>query len=516
MLLGELIEGIGIEPARPEQRSVRICDLTEDSRTVMPGSLFIARPGAKTDGRRYIAQALAADAAAVLTTRGADPPPNLGETAWLTTDDLALAEARLAERFYGNPSSKLTLIGVTGTNGKTTVTHLIHRMLNDARRRCGLIGTVTIDDGGRAAKASLTTPLALELSYTLAKMVEHGCRSAAIEVSSHALDQKRVAAIDFDVAAFTNLTGDHLDYHGTMEGYAAAKAILFETLKPGGCAIVNADDPAHEGMIRGCRAPVWRCTTRGLPGADCAAEAGRMTLRGTPITLTGPWGRIEGHTRLIGGFNVMNCLQAAAAAFAAGLERDHIALSLFDLAAPPGRLEQVQRGRKPESFAVFVDYAHTDDALAQALAALRPLLDGAGSRLRVVFGCGGDRDRTKRPRMARVAAELADDVIVTSDNPRTEDPHAIISEILSGVETEAAHAKMHVEADRRAAIVHAVESAQPGDILLIAGKGHEDYQLLPDGTGGIRRIDFDDRLVALEALEARFGAHATLAEGAGP
>ncbi|MBL8746436.1 MAG: UDP-N-acetylmuramoyl-L-alanyl-D-glutamate--2,6-diaminopimelate ligase [Phycisphaerae bacterium] len=519
MLLGELIRGLNIHATGKGSDAVRICDLTEDSRTVLPGSLFIARPGTKADGRRFIEQAIAADAVAVLTTPDVQAPDSAADLAWLTAGDVPLAEARIAERFFGNPSSKLTLIGATGTNGKTTVTHLVHQLLNDADMRCGLIGTTTIDDGGRQAKATLTTPPAIELSYTLSKMLDNGCAAASMEVSSHSLDQQRVAALDFDIAVFTNLTGDHLDYHQTMERYAAAKARLFESLKPAGTAIVNADDPAHRTMTANCRARILRCSAGNDTGAECTAEAGRMTFAGMPITLRGPWGTIEGHTRLIGAFNVMNILQAVAAAHAAGVERDDIALSLFHLQPPPGRLERVSRVASPagsNDIAVFVDYAHTDDALAKAIAAVRPLLDDSGGNLRVVFGCGGDRDRTKRPRMARVAASLADEVFITSDNPRTEKPLAIIDDILAGIDTDSARKKIHVEPDRRAAIILAIESARPGDAVLIAGKGHEDYQLVSDNAGGILRLDFDDRIVAHDALKARVARDESAKPAANP
>lgn len=529
MLLGDLIRGFDVRVSDPGWNAVRVCDLTEDSRTVMPGSLFIARPGTQTDGRKYIQQAIASDAAAILTTPDTQPPADLGGAAWLTSENLALTEAMIAERFFGNPSSGLLLAGVTGTNGKTTVSHLIHQMLNRSGIRCGLVGTVMIDDGGTPAKASLTTPPAIELSLTFSRMLEHGCRAAAIEVSSHSLDQGRVAALDFDIAIFTNLSGDHLDYHGTMERYAAAKAMLFAGLKREGTAIINIDDPAHRTMIERCSAKLLRCSTRSIPEADCTAEAGNMTLDGTPIILRGPWGIIDGRIRLIGSYNVMNVLQAVAAAHAAGLSRDEIALSLYHLTAPPGRLEQVtpawtcsgardaRAASSPAvagdeermSYSVFVDYAHTDDALSKSLTAVRPLVDLSGGRLRVVFGCGGDRDRTKRPRMARVAASLADDVIITSDNPRTEDPLAIIDEVLAGIDTDAARSKVHVDPDRRSAITHAIESARPGDAIVIAGKGHEDYQLVPDGRGGILRLDFDDRRVACEAIISALHAHPT-------
>lgn len=501
MLLGELIDGLEIRLADAAHAGVRVCDITEDSRTVLPGSLFVARPGVKADGRRYIAQAIEADAAAILTDPSAERPAGAGHVAWLTTSDVALAEARLAERWFGMPSRSLTMIGATGTNGKTTITHLVYQVLNESRRRCGLIGTVTIDDG-KVAAASMTTPPALELSFSLSRMVESGYKACAMEVSSHSLDQKRVAALEFDIAIFTNLTGDHLDYHGTMERYIEAKARLFAMLGPEAIAILNADDPVHADMVRGCKAKILRCSlTRGRTGgADCWAEAGPMTLAGTPMVLGGPWGVIEGSVRLIGTYNVMNVLQAVAAAHAAGASRDSIALALSHLHAPPGRLEMVSGER--DGIGVFVDYAHTDDALSKALSAVRPLAAHSGGRLRVVFGCGGDRDRTKRPRMGRAATDLADEVYVTSDNPRTENPSAIIREILSGV-ADAGAPTLHVDADRRTAIFKAIEAARPGDVVLIAGKGHEDYQLVSDGAGGIRRLDFDDRLVAREALDER-------------
>jgi UDP-N-acetylmuramoyl-L-alanyl-D-glutamate--2,6-diaminopimelate ligase len=274
-------------------------------------------------------------------------------------------------------------------------------------------------------------------------------------------------------------------------------------LRPDALAIVNADDPAHADMLRDCRARVIRCSLSPGTAAECCASAGPMTLAGTPLTLEGPWGTIEGSVRLIGTYNVMNVLQAVAAAHAAGASRDDIALALHTLTAPPGRLEMVTRDpHTPEPFGVFVDYAHTDDALAKALTAVRPLADQTGGKLRVVFGCGGDRDRTKRPRMARAACTLADLVYITSDNPRTESPSAIIREIMSGV-PDPGSPDVHIDADRRTAITRAINDAAAGDVVLIAGKGHEDYQLVSDGAGGIKRLDFDDRLVAREALQER-------------
>ena len=504
MLLGELIEGLGIRLADVSHVGVRICDVTEDSRTIMPGSLFIARPGLKADGRAFIEQAIAGDAAAILTDPGAVRPSGAGHVAWLTCDDVPLAEAMLAERYFGNPSRRLTMVGVTGTNGKTTTSHLIYQLLNASRRRCGVIGTVTVDDG-KVAASGMTTPPALELSYSLARMVEAGYRACSMEVSSHSLDQKRVAGLTFDVAIFTNLTGDHLDYHGTMENYVAAKAKLFSMLHEGAIAIVNTHDPAHERMLERCGpgVRVLRCAV-GRDDGECWAVAGAMSLAGTPLKLGGPWGVIEGSVRLIGTYNLMNVLQAVAAAHAAGASRDAIALALHTLHAPPGRLEQVERDTdagESDPFGVFVDYAHTDDALTKALTAIRPIV-GAGGRLRVVFGCGGDRDKTKRPRMARAAFELADEVYITSDNPRTESPSAIIRDVMSGL-PDPGSPRVRVDADRRHAITRAIDDAAPGDVVLIAGKGHEDYQLVSDGSGGVLRLDFDDRVVAREALDAR-------------
>lgn len=511
MLLGELISGLDVTLRRPADARARICDVTEDSRTVLPGSLFIARAGTKADGRRFIDQAIALDASAILTDPGVPPPSDLGPVAWGVTNDVARAEAFIAERFFGEPSKRLALCGVTGTNGKTTITTLVYQMLNAARRRCGLIGTVMVDDGTGIAPATLTTPPALEMSYALSNMVERRYTAAALEVSSHSLDQGRVAALDFDVAVFTNLTGDHLDYHGTMERYAQAKAALFAMLRPDAMAIVNAQDPWTARMLQDCRARVLACAVAGADGpgpASCVAQVLRANARGTELLLRGPWGTIEGQVALIGAFNVMNVLQAFAAAFAMGLDAEHLQAALPRLRAPHGRLDRVSATGVADpdpGFSVFVDYAHTDDALAKAIGALRPLLQGTEGRLIVVFGCGGDRDKTKRPRMGRIAASMGDEVIVTSDNPRTEDPHAIIRDIVAGVENMPGSG-LHVEPDRGAAIARAIEHARAGDIVLIAGKGHEDYQLVPDGAGGITRLHFDDREAARQALHKRLSA----------
>ncbi|TVQ79844.1 MAG: UDP-N-acetylmuramyl-tripeptide synthetase, partial [Phycisphaeraceae bacterium] len=298
--------------------SVRICDLTEDSRTVLPGSMFFARRGLKSDGRRYIGEAIRAGASAVLTDPSVDPGA-LGRSraVLLHSEDVARSMAVISERFFGNPSRALRVVGVTGTNGKTTIAHFIHRMLNLCGVRCGMMGTVTIDDGFSVSEATLTTPTATELSHAMSKMVEAGCAGAVLEVSSHALDQQRVAGLDFDIGIFTNLSGDHLDYHGTMERYADAKATLFEMLAPDRLAIVNADDPASERMVRDCRARVVRCSLE--RDADCRGVVRRADRDGMAVTLHGGWGTIDAEVSLIGEHNLRNLLQAVCAVHALGV-----------------------------------------------------------------------------------------------------------------------------------------------------------------------------------------------------
>lgn len=510
MRLADLIAGLGVS-ARGPVGDVRICDVTDDSRTVVPGSLFIARRGLKADGRRFTGPALQAGAVAVLTDDPEVEAPGAPVLLAPERPGLAATAAAVAERFYGDPTGRLTLIGVTGTNGKTTTAHLVHQILNASRVRCGLLGTVIVDDGREVAPATLTTPPATELSRTFATMVECGCRAGVMEVSSHALHQGRVAALRFDVGIFTNLTGDHLDYHGTMEEYGAAKARLFEMLPESGTAVINAEDPYAARMVRDCRARVLRCVIdkpRAVE-AECRAAIEAMSMTGSTVTLEGPWGSFRVPLRLVGRHNVMNALQAAGACHAAGVEPGALHAGLREATAPPGRLEPVTGENDP--FAVLVDYAHTDDALRKVLAGLRPMLP-EGGRLRVVFGCGGDRDRTKRPRMGAAAVELADEVYVTSDNPRTEHPRAIIDEILAGIDGSARH-RLHVDPDRAAAIRAAVAEARAGDLVLVAGKGHETEQILPDGQGGTIRTHFDDRETARAALADRAPGVVTVTGG---
>jgi UDP-N-acetylmuramoyl-L-alanyl-D-glutamate--2,6-diaminopimelate ligase len=405
----------------------------------------------------------------------------------IVVSDSRRAAAIAAAAFYGFPAQSLRLIGVTGTNGKTTVTYLVRHILSHVNKRCGLVGTVEVDDGHRQVEANMTTPGAVQLAELLAAMRHHHCKACAIETSSHALDQKRVAALRYAAAGFTNLTGDHLDYHGTMEQYAAAKARLFAMLPADAVACVNVDDPWHERMIRDCEA---RILTFGIRrAADYRAVDYAVTMHGTSYVLHAPDGKTEVSLKMIGRHNIENSLCAIALCCETfGVSIHQAAAALRTATGAPGRLQPVSIG---QPFAVLVDYAHTDDALQNVLAALRPL---ARNKLRVVFGCGGDRDRTKRPRMARVAEQLADVIYVTSDNPRTESPQAILGEIVAGFSIENTK-QIVVEPDRRVAIEQAIADAEPGDVILVAGKGHENYQIV-----GQARHHFDDVEEATRAI----------------
>lgn len=509
--LETLIAGLGVAVTRGGRGvAVEVSEIVEDSREASAGCLFVARSGAKSDGSAFASEAVRRGAGAVLAERGRIGPGVLPESVALCESDaaeIARVAAIMAERAQGRPSTRLSLVGVTGTNGKTTTCYLIRHILNHAGVKCGLLGTVETDDGASVVESKLTTPSAPAISRTLAKMARNNCKAGVMEVSSHALTQSRTAGLTFAAGVFTNLTGDHLDYHGTMEAYADAKALLFESLGAGTLAIVNAEDPWHARMTRGCGARVLQCkiedqgdvaSSRGSSGARAAVQS--LSIRGSELDLAGPWGPINVSLPLVGRHNIMNALQAACVAHHLGLTREQVRAGLESAAAPPGRLEPVAGS----DITVLVDYAHTDDALEKALSSILAVRE-RGASLWCVFGCGGDRDRTKRPRMARVASTLADHVVITSDNPRTEDPEAIIGEIASGVPAHSG-AHVHRDADRARAIEHAIQHARPGDIVLIAGKGHETYQILPDGRGGTLTRDFDDRVEARRALAGRTGA----------
>ncbi|MCC6969928.1 MAG: UDP-N-acetylmuramoyl-L-alanyl-D-glutamate--2,6-diaminopimelate ligase [Phycisphaerales bacterium] len=507
MKLGDLVANLPTPVSLEGDAGVRVCDLTEDSRTVVPHSLFIARKGLKADGRVFARDAVGAGAVAILTDDPALAKAGL-HVPVAVAPDITLASALVAERFYRDPTSRLSIVGVTGTNGKTTITYLIWQLLNHLHRRCGMVGTVQIDDGVTLGPAVMTTPPAIEISRTFSLMADAGCRAAAIEASSHALDQRRLDATRMCVGVFTNLTGDHLDYHKTMENYAQAKARLFEMLPPSGVAIVNADDPWHTQLIRDCRATAWKCSLGN--DADCTCRVVSADMGAMRIELRGPWGVIEQSVNLIGRHNQMNVLQAVASAWAlrervGGFELHDLVNALAEVKAPPGRLEPAAIKSKAALPRVFVDYAHSDDSLRNVLIAVRKAMTPSDGKLWVVFGCGGDRDRTKRPRMGAAAIELADSVVVTSDNPRSEEPMAIIREITQGVPGDM-RARVLIDPDRRAAIHAAIAKADARDIIVIAGKGHETEQITLGANRELVKHHFDDREVAREALEARAGS----------
>ncbi|HEY5792959.1 MAG TPA: UDP-N-acetylmuramoyl-L-alanyl-D-glutamate--2,6-diaminopimelate ligase [Chthoniobacterales bacterium] len=488
MTLSELTTGIpGVQLAA--ETNPEITGLTYDSRQVSPGDLFFALPGAKTNGVEFAAEAAQKGAAAVLTQRELPLVP----CPVILAQNAREAMARIASRFYGEPSRQLKVAGVTGTNGKTTTAYLIKHLCDRAALRCGLIGTIHYAVGDEILPAARTTPESADIQKMFAGMRAAGGRACAMEVSSHALVQHRADAIQFTAAVFTNLTQDHLDYHETMDAYYAAKAHLFELLQAGGSkkakAVINADDRFGHRLLEqfGGKLPI---VTYGLGAtAQFRASNVKMDAHGATYRLEAKGREYLVRLPLIGMFNVYNSLAALAAANALGVELRAAVAALAQAPQVPGRLERVPAKR---SFQVFVDYAHTDDALRNVL---RTLKDLKPARLITVFGCGGDRDKTKRPKMAAAAEEYSDYVVATSDNPRGEDPQAILADIRKGLK---ATWNECIE-DREAAIRRAVELAGPGDIVLIAGKGHENYQEFANG----RRIPFDDASVAGRAIHGK-------------
>jgi UDP-N-acetylmuramoyl-L-alanyl-D-glutamate--2,6-diaminopimelate ligase len=495
----------GAHGADPE-----ITGVAEDSRKVKPGDLFVARGGTKTSGEKFVEEALARGAVAMVL-----PVENPGHgheafyrVAVARVKDVNLACALLAHEVAGNPTAGMKVIGITGTKGKTTVAYLLRSVLKAAGHKVGMIGTVEIDDGDVAAPADMTTPGSVELAALFARMKANGVTHCVMEVSSHALHQHRVAGVDFAVGIFTNLTGDHLDYHKTMEEYAAAKAMMFEGLSEGAMAVVNVDDAWAERMKPGRGVTVMEYGVRDtlnvkrLPSEDlwrwrariAEMSSGQMTLEIDDADAF----RTMLRTPLVGKHNAYNLLATMIAARACGVNAATIVQVLSAATGAPGRLQRVAADGVGAPFQVFVDYAHTHDALENVLKALRATM-GSG-KLICVFGCGGDRDRTKRPKMGAIAERLADRVIVTSDNPRTEEPGAIIEEICAGFSAGWHDGeKIVVEPDRRAAIRAAIEMAGDGDVVLIAGKGHENYQII-----GTTKQHFDDVEEAAAALGERF------------
>jgi UDP-N-acetylmuramoyl-L-alanyl-D-glutamate--2,6-diaminopimelate ligase len=471
---------------------LRVTGLAYDSRRVKQGYVFFAMRGETSDGNQFIDRAIASGAVAVVTDSAAQQPR--AGVAWAQVAQGRRALARLSTNFYKRPAERLAITGVTGTNGKSTTTFLFESILSAAERKSVLVGTIEYHVAGKVLPAPHTTPEALELNQILAEGLGHGASEVVMEVSSHALAQQRVYAIPFDVAVFTNLTRDHLDYHHTMEEYFEAKRILFE-----GCgtdaprnAVINSDDECGLQLAKISKKKGSQVLTYGWTNADFHAMRVEITSRGTRFDMATPTGSIPVFSPLIGKVNVYNILAAAGAAFARGCSHEAIAKGIAALVRVPGRFERVDCG---QPFSVVVDYAHTDDALRNLTALAREFVAQAGQKGGVVtvFGCGGDRDRAKRPLMGEAAGKGSDFVVLTSDNPRSEDPLAIMNDAVVGLQRS--NAKYAMEPDRRAAIAIALRKAAPGDIVLIAGKGHEKVQVSREGSA-----PFDDVSVAREVL----------------
>lgn len=491
MLFQQLLHGAEI---LSQSGNPSVSGLEYDSRRIKPGDVFVAILGESTDGNQFIDRAIAAGAVAVVTDSSAElPRPNIG---WAQVPHGRRALARLSANFYKHPAEKLAINGITGTNGKSTTAFLLEAILTSAHRKSALIGTIEYHVAGKSIPAPHTTPEALDLNRMLAEALGHGAADAVMEVSSHALAQERVYGIPFDVAIFTNLTRDHLDYHHTMEEYFASKEILFRGCgtEPPRVAVINVDDPHGQKLLSLSKRRSAEVLTYGLKNADFHADKIEITSRGTRLDIVTPGDRIPLFSPLIGKVNVYNILAAAAAAYARNCSHQEILRGLEHLSRVPGRFERVDC---QQPFTVVVDYAHTDDALRNLTALAREFVERAGHHARVitVFGCGGDRDRSKRPLMGEAAGRGSDFVILTSDNPRSEDPLAIINDAVIGLQR--ASAKYTVEPDRRKAIDLALHEASPGDIVLIAGKGHEKVQITRDG-----QVPFDDVEVARELLRA--------------
>jgi UDP-N-acetylmuramoyl-L-alanyl-D-glutamate--2,6-diaminopimelate ligase len=466
--------------------------LEYDSRRIKPGDLFVAMRGESSDGNKFIDQAIAAGAVAVVTDSAAEKPRP--DVAWAQVPHGRRALARLSANFYKKPAERLAVSGITGTNGKSTTAFLLESILAAAGRKSALIGTIEYHVAGKSLPAPHTTPESLELNRILGEALGQGASEAVMEVSSHALEQQRVYGIPFDVAIFSNLTRDHLDYHHTMEEYFSSKQVLFE-----GCgteapraAVLNADDEYGQRLVKISRKRGSEVFTYGLTRGDFHAAKFEITPRGTRFDLSTPKETIPLFSPLIGKVNVYNTLAAAAAAYARNCATEAIAKGVAALARVPGRFERVDCG---QPFTVVVDYAHTDDALRNLTTLAREFVQQAGQKGRVItiFGCGGDRDRAKRPMMGEAAGRGSDFVVLTSDNPRSEDPLAIINDAMVGLQRSGA--KYKTEPDRKAAIALAVCEAGPGDIVLIAGKGHEKVQVTRAGE-----IPFDDVQVAQKIL----------------
>ncbi|MDD2676949.1 MAG: UDP-N-acetylmuramoyl-L-alanyl-D-glutamate--2,6-diaminopimelate ligase [Methylacidiphilaceae bacterium] len=491
MTLRDLL--VAVEPCEVAGKAdPLVSGLCYDSRAAKPGDVFFAWQGTRSDGHQFLPDVIQKGVAAIVGERALGTPPP--QIPYVRVVGAREALARMADLFYGHPSASLDLVGITGTNGKTTTAFLVHHVLERAGRKAGLIGTVRYQVGESVLPARRTTPEGSDLQELLARMREGGCRAAVLEVSSHALAQGRVAGLAFAIGIFTNLTSDHLDFHGSVEGYRAAKTLLFERLaaspKPA-AAVVNADDPAWRALGSAFRRPerVFFYSALGASGAEFRAEGVRRDSSGSSFLLFYPGGSLPVRIPLLGSFNVENALGAFAASFALGISPQEIARALEVFPGVPGRME---RFCSSDGVVAVVDYAHTEDALRKTLLALREL---APKRLWIVVGCGGDRDRTKRPRMAAAACALSDRVVFTADNPRNESMDQIFADMAKGVPEGVRPAWIP---DRFQAIEHALREAEGGDLVCVAGKGHETTQEV-QGTF----LSFDDRSAVSKLLAGR-------------
>jgi UDP-N-acetylmuramoyl-L-alanyl-D-glutamate--2,6-diaminopimelate ligase len=481
-----------------QQGDPPISGLDYDSRRVKPGWCFVAMHGESTDGNQYIDAALQAGAVAIVS----DSLPPQSDVPWARVLHRRRALARLSANFYGRPAERLVLSGITGTNGKTTTSFVLNAMLRAGGRKTALVGTVEYRIEDERYPAPHTTPEALELNQFFARALHAGCTEAVMEVSSHALEQQRVYGVPFDVAVFTNLTRDHLDYHGTMERYFASKSILFKGsgTEPPRVAVINIEDDYGKRLVKLCKKQ--EVITYGVDGGDFHAKELSIERNGTRFNLVTPAGEYPIWSPLLGRVNVFNLIGASAGAYAHNVEPRAIADAAYQLDRVAGRFERVDVG---QPFTVIVDYAHTDDALRNLTAVARDFIAqwGGAGRVITVFGCGGDRDRSKRPLMGEAAGTGSDFVVLTTDNPRSENPLDIMNDAMPGLQRSGA--SYSLEPDRRKAIALAINEAQAGDIVLIAGKGHEKVQVTSTGS-----VPFDDIEVATNALHAAgYGAAET-------
>lgn len=494
MKLRELLETVPNILPSPNHPALdaEVKGLTTNSHACKPGDLFIGMPGTRVDGGEFWSGALASGAvAALVSPTAAQKNHQKSDACVIPAADMIQACASVAAAFYGYPTRKMKLIAVTGTNGKTTTTHLIEYLLNNVGVSAALMGTLYTRWHGYQQTATHTTPFAVELQHQLAEAVAAECKMAVMEVSSHALAQGRVLGCKFDVAVFTNLTQDHLDFHRDMEDYFAAKALLFSPDYLQGRAVINLEDPYGRRLIEQLPPDrVWSYSVNNS-AADLWTSDLNYGQSGVSGILHTPVGNIAFSSPLVGQYNLANLLAAVGTILLLGLDLPSVVAALPQFEGVPGRMERVQIS-PDQDISTIVDYAHTPDSLENLLKAARPFIQG---KMICVFGCGGDRDRTKRPKMGQIAENLADEVVVTSDNPRTEDPEKILQDILAGIP---ASVQPRVICDRATAIRTAILNAQPGDGVLIAGKGHEDYQIL-----GTEKIHFDDREQARAALAER-------------